>query len=133
MQTRNTTTEQYSKKSKGLLPLIIALALIGVALYMLGNKTEAPVVTEQVATEDPRFEAEFKARENMYRLQAKLSVYEKDRLTVIEENKIQLSRIEAEYKQALADEKDRYTKDLYKVNAQLDSVRKELLATSTPN
>lgn len=132
MQTRN-TKGQYTKKGKGILPFIIVLALIGAALYFLGNKTEAPVVIEEKATEDPRFEAEFKARENMYRLQAKLSVYEKDRLSVIEENKIQLSRIEAEYKQALADEKERYTKDLYKVNAQLDGVRKELLSTSTPN
>jgi hypothetical protein len=120
-----------NRNKQGILPLIIVLAIIGVALYMLGNKEEVPVVTEQVATEDPRFEAEFKARENTYRLQAKLAVYEKDRLTVIEENKIQLARIETEYKEALAYEKDRHTKDLFKVNAQLDSVRKELLATST--
>ena len=128
---RNKTTGQYVKKSRGLIPLFLILAIIGVALYFAGNKEE--VVTEPVATEDPRFEAEFKARENTYRLQAKLAVYEKDRLQVIEEGKIQTSRIEAEYQASLKAEKDRYTKEIYKVNAQLDSVRKELLATSTPN
>jgi hypothetical protein len=125
---------QYTKKGRGLLPLILILAIMGVVLYFTGipgKNTQKPMVTEQVAKEDPRFEAEFKAKENLYRLQSKLSVYEKDRLTVIEEGKIQTSRIETEYKKALAEEKDRYTKEIYKVNAQLDSVRKELLATST--
>jgi hypothetical protein len=121
---------QFTRKGRGLLPLILILGIIGVTLYFAGDNKKV-VVTEQVAKEDPRFEAEFKARENQYRLQDKLRVYEKDRLKVIEEGKIQSARIEAEYQQALKAEKERHAIELLKVNTQLDTVRKELLATTT--
>lgn len=123
---------QYTKKNRGLIPLFFILAIIGVALYFAGNKEEV-VIQETMSEMDKRIESDFKAKELSYKLQSKLSILEKDRLAVIEENKIQLSRIETEYKKALLDERDRNAKELFKVNSELDKVRKELLATSTPN
>lgn len=118
-------------KNKPIIQLFFVLVLIGVGLYIAGSKEEE-VIQETMSEMDKRIESDFKAKEISYRLQSKLSILETDRLKVLEENKIQLSRIEAEYKKALLDERDRNAKELFKVNSELDKVRKEILSTSTP-
>ena len=128
--TRNNLGQYTNKKYKGILPLLIIMAIIGVILYLAGDKEPRAVPVgdatfTQEAVEDPRI-AEYLASEEA-KLQAQLHVYEEDRLTALETNKANLAEIEATYQTALKAEKERHAKEMFKVNSNLDSVRKEML------
>lgn len=128
--TRNNLGQYTNKKYKGILPLLIIMAIIGVILYFAGDNEPATVPVEDVtftqeAVEDPRI-AEYLASEEA-KLQAQLHVYEEDRLTALETNKANLAEIEATYKASLKAETERHAKEMFKVNANLDSVRKQIL------
>ena len=128
--TRNNLGQYTNKKYKGILPLLIIMAIIGVILYYAGDNepTTVPVrdaTFTQEAVEDPRIELYLRSEEA--KLQAQLHVYEEDRLTALETNKTNVAEIEATYQAALKTEKERHAKEMFKVNASLDSVRKQIL------
>ena len=117
---------------KGIVALLIVMAIIGVILYFAGDNqdvaTEVPVgdaTYTQEAVEDPRIQAYLASQEA--KLQAQLHIYEEDRTTALQTNKDNLATIEAEYKAALKAETERHAKEMFKVNSNLDSVRKEIL------
>lgn len=121
---------QYKRKPKGILALLIIMAIIGVILYYAGDNepTTVPVrdaTFTQEAVEDPRIELYLRSEEA--KLQAQLHVYEEDRLTALETNKANVAEIEATYQIALKAEKERHAKEMFKVNANLDGVRKQIL------
>lgn len=117
-------------KNKSIIPLIIVLALIGVALYALGNKEEVIVAPEnKEAIEDPRI-AEYLASEEA-KLQARLSIYEQDRLDILESDRLAVKAIEKKYNDDIAAQKLKRGAELKRINGQLDAVRQALLGTTT--
>ena len=125
--THRNTNGQYKRKPKGILALLLIMAIIGVILYLAGDNepTTMPATFTQEAVEDPRIELYLRSEEA--KLQAQLHVYEEDRLTALETNKTNVAEIEATYQAALKTEKERHAKEMFKVNANLDGVRKQIL------
>lgn len=120
---------QYKRKPKGILALLLIMAIIGVILYYAGDNDKAIVigtpVVEQEATEDPRVQAWLASQDA--KLQAQLHIFEEDRTNAIQTNKDNIATIEATYKASLKAEAERNAKEMFKVNANLDGVRKEIL------
>ena len=127
--TRNNLGQYTNKKYKGILPLLLIMAIIGVILYLAGDNdaiTVPDATFTQEAVEDPRVTDWLNSEEA--KLQAQLHVYEEDRLTALETNKANVAEIEATYQTALKTEKERHAKEMFKVNANLDGVRKQILS-----
>jgi len=129
-KTRN-TLGQYAK---GKLPVgtilgVVAILVIAIAIYTSNKKqpvaTTVPVGDATFVQEDPRI-AEYLASEEA-KLQAKLSIYEKDRLEAISTNKANNAQMKLDYEVALKEELERNAKEMFKINANLDSIRKEQL------
>ena len=128
--TRNNLGQYTNKKYKGILPLLLIMAIIGVILYFAGDNEPStmPAVDAtftQEAVEDPRVTDWLNSEEA--KLQAQLHVYEEDRLTALETNKANVAEIEATYQTALKAEKERHAKEMFKVNSNLDGIRKQIL------
>ena len=129
--TRNNLGQFTYKKYRGILPLLLIMAIIGVILYFAGDNepTTVPVgdaTFTQEAVEDPRVTDWLNSEEA--KLQAQLHVYEEDRLTALETNKANVAEIEATYKASLKAETERHAKEMFKVNSSLDGVRKQILS-----
>lgn len=128
---------QYTRGriSVGTIIAIIVIIFLVVVLTIAKNKDLS--ITEggggdntytQEASEDPRIDEYLRGEDA--RNQAKLVIYEQDRLVAIEANKANNSKIEQDYQTALKLEKERHAQEMLKINANLDSVRKATLQSS---
>jgi len=126
---------KFKTKSRGVLALIIAMAVIGVILYRAGDNTAPEVNVEDVATGNevarlsPDVEAymnsaEFKAE---MELKARTDVLTNKRKNEVKLNKENLASLKAEYDAKVLDENDRNRGVISDIEVELEDIRKQEL------
>jgi len=107
---------------------LLLLTISAVALY--STKVESPVVVEvkaesDGAVEDPRIQEYLNSEEA--NIKARIHIAESDKVDAIAKNKENLSKIPKDSAWALKEEQYRHAMTMYKINRQLDELKKSLI------